>query len=201
MFKIINQKKKIYGQNLKNIINLIKNENPESIFANLRDKTLAKIINLAIHSNNVILYVGKLNNKIVSYALFIKNLDLFLFNQIKFIFEIIIYIILKRNFTLLVLLILSFFKLDTIFLSSKIKKLIKISLNLHLLAVNKKFQNKGLGTLFLKRIFKSLKNYKFISLEAYDSKAIFFYKKKFNFKERGKKIRLGKFYSILIKKN
>lgn len=149
---------------------------------------MAKIINLAIHSNNVILYVGKLNNKIVSYALFIKNLDLFLFNQIKFIFEIIIYIILKRNFSLLVLLILSFFKLDTIFLSSKIKKLIKISLNLHLLAVNKKFQNKGLGTLFLKKIFKLLKDYKFISLEAYDPKAIFFIRKNLILKKEVKKL-------------
>lgn len=200
MLRVI-QKKKLSSKELINIIDLIKKENPYSIFANLRKKTLVKILNLILETENIILYVGKFRKKIVAYALFIKKLDLFFLKNIKFIFEIIFYIILKGNYNMLIVLILSFFKIDTIFLPLKTKKLIRESLNLHLLAVDKKFQNKGFGTFFLRTIFKYLKNYKFISLEAYDPRALYFYKKKFNFEEKGKKFRLTNSYKILIRKN
>lgn len=51
------------------------------------------------------------------------------------------------------------------------------------------------------KIFKKHKNYKFISLEAVNIRAINFYKKKLNFKEVGKKFRFFYCFKILIKFN
>ncbi len=96
--------------------------------------------------------------------------------------------------------IISYFKLDTIFVEKKFKKIIKLNYNLNLLAIEKKFQSKGLGTFFLKNIFKSIKKSKYITVETVDSAATRFYVLRHNFKLAGNKLRFPKKQSILYKK-
>ena len=121
----------------------------------------------------------KLKSKIISYIIIIKELQKLnlILSNIKIKLFLTLFINLKF-FTLLNILI-SFFKLDLIFLSKKNKFIIKNNYNLNLFAVEKKFQSKGFGTLFLKRVFKKIKNKtKYITVETIDFKATKFYKHK-----------------------
>ena len=81
------------------------------------------------------------------------------------------------------------------------KLIIKNNYNLNLFAVEKKFQSKGFGTLFLKRVFKKIKNKtKYITVETIDFKATKFYKHKHMFKIIGKRIRFPNSQQVLLKR-
>ena len=82
----------------------------------------------------------------------------------------------------------------------KKKKLINSNYNLNLLAVSKKYQSKGIGSYFLKRVFRLIKNSKFITVESIDKRAYKFYEKKHNFIFLGEKFRFRKNLKILYKK-
>ena len=82
----------------------------------------------------------------------------------------------------------------------KKKKLINLNYNLNLLAVNKKYQSKGIGSYFLKRVFTLIKNSKFITVESIDERAYKFYEKKHNFIFLGEKFRFRKNLRVLYKK-
>ena len=68
------------------------------------------------------------------------------------------------------------------------------------MAVGKKFQSKGLGSYFLRKIFKNFEKSKYITVETIDEKATKFYQKKHNFKIIGKKLRFPKNLKVLYKK-
>ena len=81
--------------------------------------------------------------------------------------------------------------------------IIKNNLNLNLLAISNKYQSKGIGTIFLKKLISKLNNKKtfsYITLETIDESAFIFYKKKFSFKVIGIKIRFFKNLKVLAKK-
>lgn len=199
---VVKQKKTLSNHEVSQIIKLIVEENHKSILAQLSENIIKKFLLIGLKSKYVILYLGYLKKKeIIAYALLIKNLDKF-FYEFKIIrFEIILDLIKKFKLISFFSLVLSAYNIDILFVKKKIKKIISHSLNLNLLAVKKKYQNKGFGKIFLIKIFKNHKNYKFISLEAVSIRAINFYKKKFNFKEVGKKFRFFNFFRILVKFN
>ena len=87
------------------------------------------------------------------------------------------------------------------FINSRNKEIIKNSLNLNLLAIEKKYQGVGVGTNFLNFIIKKeKKKSKYITCETNDKRSIKFYERKLKFKTIGLKIRVPSFMSILIKK-
>ena len=81
------------------------------------------------------------------------------------------------------------------------KKIVLNSLNLNLLAIEKRYQSKGLGKKFLKYIFKN-SNFKskYITCEIDNVRSKSFYQKKLDFKNIGKKIRFPKFLDVLSKR-
>ena len=155
---------------------------------------------LSAKSKNTLLYVIRFKNKIVGYAIIAKKIQMLIsfFSNIKI--KIIFSMIKRFQLYNLLNAIISYFKLDTIFVEKKFKKIIKLNYNLNLLAIEKKFQSKGLGTFFLKNIFKSIKKSKYITVETVDSAATRFYVLRHNFKLAGNKLRFPKKQSILYKK-
>lgn len=197
----ISELNKIKKKDFQQIERLIKNENPSSIIASLDRDLVKEYLRKITSSKNALLYVMKLKSKIISYIIIIKELQKLnlILSNIKIKLFLTLFINLKF-FTLLNILI-SFFKLDLIFLSKKNKFIIKNNYNLNLFAVEKKFQSKGFGTLFLKRVFKKIKNKtKYITVETIDFKATKFYKHKHMFKLIGKRIRFPNSQQVLLKR-
>lgn len=198
-FKIENLKKVTKNDSNK-IIELILKENPSSILASLEKIFVSKYLDKVAKSKNTLLYVIRFKNKIVGYAIIAKKIQMLIsfFSNIKI--KIIFSMIKRFQLYNLLNAIISYFKLDTIFVEKKFKKIIKLNYNLNLLAIEKKFQSKGLGTFFLKNIFKSIKKSKYITVETVDSAATRFYVLRHNFKLAGNKLRFPKKQSILYKK-
>ena len=96
--------------------------------------------------------------------------------------------------------LLSVLKLDLILLKKNNVKKVNESLNLNLIAVTKKLQSKGIGSLFLKKIISKYKEDKKINYticETYDHRALKFYIDKCGFKIIGKKIRIPRNLFVL----
>ena len=79
-------KKKLKKRDLKNLIDIIKQENNESILANLSEKNIGKFINQVIASRELTLFIVK-KYDIIGYAVIakkphflIKNFENFKFN-------------------------------------------------------------------------------------------------------------------------
>lgn len=196
----IKELKKISNQQFSEIIKLITNENPESILACLNKETIKDYLNKVAISKDVLIYVIQNKDKIIAYAIIAKNIEkltsIFLDKKITILFSLII----NFKFIKLINIILSYVKLDIIFLKKKYKNIIYLNYNLNLLAVGKKFQSKGLGSYFLRKIFKNFEKSKYITVETIDEKATKFYQKKHNFKIIGKKLRFPKNLKVLYKK-
>ena len=196
----IKELKKISNQQFSEIIKLITNENPESILACLNKETIKDYLNKVAISKDVLIYVIQNKDKIIAYAIIAKNIEkltsIFLDKKITILFSLII----NFKFLKLINVILSYVKLDIIFLKKKYKNIIYLNYNLNLLAVAKKFQSKGLGSYFLRKIFKNFEKSKYITVETIDEKATKFYQKKHNFKIIGKKLRFPKNLKVLYKK-
>jgi ribosomal protein S18 acetylase RimI-like enzyme len=100
-------------------------------------------------------------------------------------------------------LLLKFTKIDLIFISPNNKKIFESSINLNMIGIEKKFQSKGIGYFFLRKVISVVsykKKYKHMSLETLNYRAENFYRKKFNFYSIGLKLRFFKNLKILIKK-
>ena len=192
--------KKVIKKDSNKIINLILKENPSSILASLEKNFINEYLNKIAKSKNALLYVIRCNNKIVGYAIIAKKMEALVshFSNIKM--KLIFSMIKRFQIYSLLNAIISYLKIDIIFLEKKFKRMIKLNYNLNLLAIDKKFQSKGLGTFFLKNIFKNIKKTKYVTVEAVESAATKFYVLKHNFKLAGNKLRLPKKQSILYKK-
>ncbi len=198
-FKIENLKK-VTKNDSKKIIELILKENPSSILASLEKIFISEYLNKVAASKNALLYIIRFKDKIIGYAIIAKKIQVLIsfFSNVKM--KIIFNMIKRLELYNLLNAIISFFKLDIIFVQKKLKRIIKFNYNLNLLAIEKKFQSKGLGTFFLKNILKGIKNSKYITVETVDSAATRFYVLKHNFKLAGNKLRFPKKQSILYKK-
>ena len=185
------------------IINLIKNENSDSILANISNSNIKKYLEVVTKSKNLHLYTCNNKNEIIGYAL-IANKTHYLINEFyKLAHKILVNLIVRSKFLTIINLFLSFFSFDLIFIKKKDKIKISNNFNLNLLAIHKNYQSLGIGKKFLKYIFNDLKketNEKFISCETSSERAKSFYLKKMKFNLIGKKIRIMKNMYILIKR-
>ena len=194
-------KKKLKKRELKSLIDIIKQENNDSILANLSEKNISKFINQVIASRELSLFIVK-KYEIIGYAVIAKNPHFLIKNfenlKFKFFFDLIINL---KFFTLLNIFLAKIY-IDNIFLTKNNKILISKSYNLNLLAIRKDYQSKGIGKKFLYHILTTIKKKEAyaITCETNNSRSNQFYKKKLNFKNIGIRLRLLKIMKIMIKK-
>ena len=123
----IKELKKISNQQFSEIIKLITNENPESILACLNKETIKDYLNKVAISKDVLIYVIQNKDKIIAYAIIAKNIEkltsIFLDKKITILFSLII----NFKFIKLINIILSYVKLDIIFLKKKYKNIIYLN--------------------------------------------------------------------------
>tara|TARA_B100001063_G_scaffold246332_1_gene285036 strand:+ start:1775 stop:2386 length:612 start_codon:yes stop_codon:yes gene_type:complete len=197
-FKIIN--KPINLSELNKLVKILKLENQSSILANLSKINIDKYLGEVIKSKNLKLFVAT-KKGIIGYAIVAKKPDFLIndFEKLKYSFFFDLFLSMK----LLILfnIVVSKFKLDSLFKKNFQKKIFLNSLNLNLLGIEKKYQSQGIGKKFLSYIFKNsgYKN-KYITCETDNFRSKNFYQKKFKFKLIGKKLRFPNSMDILAKK-
>jgi len=94
-------------------------------------------------------------------------------------------------------------KIDLFFINEENKDIINKTFNLNLLAIDKKFQSKGIGKAFVLNILEDIKkknNLETITVETFSKRAESFYKNKLNFHYAGKKLRFFKNLIVYKKK-
>ena len=193
-------KKKLNPKLLDKVISILKTENNSSILANLSNKNIKKYLDIVIHQNNMGLFIIK-NSDLIGYAIVSEKPEYLISNFKKLKISFLIDLISRLKILTLINIFLSIIRIDTLFLNSRNKEIIKNSLNLNLLAIEKKYQGVGVGTNFLNFIIKKeKKKSKYITCETNDKRSIKFYERKLKFKTIGLKIRVPSFMSILIKK-
>jgi len=192
--------KEIKEDDYKQLINLILKENPEALLASLSFTNIKIYLQKVIESDNLSLFVLKKKNTIVAYAVIAKKVSslILIFSNMKL--KIFLNLITKLKFIKIFNILLSYLRLDVIMITKEKKKIINTNYNLNLLAVKKNFQSKGIGTFFLKKVFKKIKNSKYITVESLDKKAYDFYCKKHKFLFLAEKYRIIKNLKILVKK-
>ena len=192
--------KEIRKDDYNQLINLILKENPEALLASLNFTNIKIYLQKVIQSDNLSLFVLKKKNTIVAYAVIAKKVSslILIFSNMKL--KIFLDLISKLKFIKILNILLSYLRLDVIMITKEKKKIINRNYNLNLLAVKKNFQSKGIGTYFLKKVFKKIKNSKYITVEALDKRAYNFYCKKHKFLFLAEKYRIIKNLKILVKK-
>ena len=197
--RIIKIKSLDYKQ-LSQIIEIIKNENTESIISNLKRKTLKKFISGILISKNYNVFLLIVRNRVVGYIIIKKapNYSNYEIYKISYLIELLYSLNLILYFNLLI----KFFNLDKILFKNFEKKIYLNSINISYLGINKKFQSSGYGKKLLKFAIKKT-NFKsnFVSVETMNSKAGSFYEKKCKFRYLNKKIQFFNFVKVyFIKK-
>ena len=192
--------KEIREDDFKQLINLILKENPEALLASLSFTNIKIYLQKVIKSDNLSLFILKKKNTIVAYAVIAKKVSslILIFSNMKL--KIFLDLITKFKFIKILNILLSYLRLDVIMITNEKKKIINKNYNLNLLAVKKNFQSKGIGTYFLKKIFKKIKNSKYITVESLDKRAYNFYCQKHKFLFLAEKYRIIKNLKILVKK-
>ena len=180
---------------------ILKKENHESLLSFLSENILKKYFEILIKSKNISLFFCEIDNKDIGYMV-IANSPNHLINDFKSLkFSIFFDLVLNFKIKVLLNILISFFKLDLIFLSNK-KDIIYKNPNLSLLAINAKFQSKGIGKIFIDKV---LSEYNFknrfhqITVETNNLRTENFYKDKVNFVYLGKKLRLFKNLKVFLK--
>ena len=191
---------KLRDSEIEDIINLVKKENPKAILASLSKKNIKLYLENILNSKNLIIFILKRKNKIIAYSLIAKKPKFLTSTFKKMKFHILFDLIINFQLLKIITIIISYLNFDIFSLSREKKKLINSNYNLNLLAVSKKYQSKGIGSYFLKRVFRLIKNSKFITVESIDKRAYKFYEKKHNFVFLGEKFRIRKNLKILYKK-
>ena len=198
--RIIKLNKKLNSHQLKDIVSILKLENTTSILRHLTARNIHAYLQEFVRSKDLAIFVIMEKN-IIGYALLSKKPKYLIQNFEKYKFKFFIDLLINLKFVALINITLSKLNLDKILISSINRKIISNSLNLNLLAIKKKYQSKGLGSKFLKYIFKYLKsNNKYITCETENVEAKNFYIKKMGFKFIGTKVRVPKFMKVFIKK-
>lgn len=180
---------------------ILKKENHGSLLSFLSDNILKKYFEILIKSKNIFLFFCEIDNKDIGYMV-VANSPNHLINDFKNLkFSIFFDLVLNFKIKVLLNILISFFKLDLIFLSNK-KDIIYNNPNLSLLAINAEFQSKGIGKIFIEKV---LSEYNFknrfhqITVETNNLRTENFYKYKVNFVYLGKKLRLFKNLKVFLK--
>tara|TARA_B110000438_G_scaffold205066_1_gene196774 strand:+ start:141 stop:767 length:627 start_codon:yes stop_codon:yes gene_type:complete len=182
---------------------LIKEENPNSILASLNKNLIKKYLEISIKSENIFFYICEYKNEIIGYALLARQ-PLFLISEFKAIkYLILLNLLFGFKLKTIINILLSVSKIDLFFINEENKDIINKTSNLNLLAIDKKFQSKGIGKIFVLNILKDIKkknNLETITVETFSKRAESFYKNKLDFHYVGKKLRFFK-NLIVYKKN
>ena len=200
--KIRRRKEELSSQEYSQTVKLIKGENYISILSSLEEGVIIEFLKISSNSENIYFYTCEKDQQIIGYAILAKEPRYLISEFYKIRFLILKNLVKKLKIQTIANLILSFSGLDLILFSKKNKNLMNESLNLNMLAVKKEYQSKGIGNFFLKNIISDInksKSFNILSVESFDRRAIDFYKKRFDFKLMGKKIRFFKNLYILFK--
>ena len=182
-------------ENYLSLNKLIKEENPDSILASLNKNLIKKYLEISIKSDNLFFYICEYENKIIGYAILARQ-PLFLISEFKVIkYSIFFNLLLNFKLKTIINILLSMSKIDLFFINKENKDIINKTFNLNLLAIDRKFQSKGIGKAFVRNIFEDLKknnNLEIITVETFNKRAQSFYENKLNFHYIGKKLRFFK---------
>ncbi len=194
-------KKDLTDSEFKFLQNILKKENHDSLLSFLSEEILKKYFKILIKSENIFLFFCEIDNKNIGYMV-IANSPAHLINEFKTLkFLIFFDLFLNLKIKALLNILISFFKLDLIFLTNK-KEIINKNLNLSLLAIDSEFQSKGIGKIFIDKVLNdfNLKNYSnHITVETNNLRTENFYKEKVKFNYLGKKLRLFKNLKVFLK--
>ncbi len=186
--------------NKNKILELVKKENGQSILAKLSDKIIFDYLNIVNNSDFLKLFSLEYNNEIIAYAITSIKPE-YLISEFKNL-KVKIFFSLLLNLKIITLfnIIISIFNLDLIFFKKINLKKLRENLNLNLIAVENKYQSKGIGSLFLQKIishYKEIEKSKYMTCETYDERALKFYIDKCGFKIIGKKLRVPRNLYVL----
>jgi len=185
------------------VVNIIKRENNYSILSKLSKELIIEYLIIAAHSKKLFLFVIQEKNKIIGYSLYAENEDALTTEFKKMKYKIFWFLLSNGKIISMINIFFALSKLDLIFVNFFKKKETKKILNLNLLAIEKKYQSKGLGKHFIEKTLKYLQKsglrFSYVSCEAPNIRALKFYKQN-NFKLVGKKIRLFKNLFLLKRK-
>lgn len=188
---------------LKSIYKIVINENHLAIISSLNFTSFEELLLQIIKSKKIFLFVIKKKKEIIGYSIFSSNPNQIFkdANSLKFI--IIRNLFISFKFLTIVNLIIKFLNIDKIFFSKKDNKLYRETLNLSYLAIEKKYQSKGIGKYFVTQTLKKLKknyNKHLVTVDTKDPKTKNFYLNKCKFSLLGEKIELFKFTTVFLKK-
>ena len=182
---------------------LIREENPNSILASLNKNLIKKYLEISIKSENLFLYICEHENEIIGYALLARQ-PLFLISEFKGIkYLILLNLLFSFKLKMIMNILLSMSKIDLFFISKEKRDIIDKTFNLNLLAIDRKFQSKGIGKTFVMNILEDIKknnSLQTITVETFNKRAESFYKNKLNFHYIGKKLRFFKNLIVYKKK-
>ena len=182
---------------------LIKEENPNSILASLNKNSIKKYLEISIKSENLFFYICEYKNEIIGYALLARQPSFLIseFKRIKYL--ILLNLLFSFKLKTIMNILLSMSKIDLFFISKEKRDIIDKTFNLNLLAIDRKFQSKGIGKTFVLNILEDIKknnNLETVIVEIFNKRAQSFYENKLNFHYIGKKLRFFK-NLIVYKKN
>ena len=182
-------------ENYLSLSKLIKEENPDSILASLNKNLIKKYLEISIKSDNLFFYICEYENKIIGYAILARQ-PLFLVSEFRTIKYLIFFsLLLSFKLKTIINILLSMSKIDLFFINKENQDIINKTFNLNLLAIDRKFQSKGIGKIFVLNILEDIKknnNLKIITVETFNKRAQSFYENKLNFHYIGKKLRFFK---------
>ena len=166
-----------------------------SILASLNENLIKKYLEISIKSDNLFFYICEYENKIIGYAILARQ-PLFLISEFKTIKYLIFFsLLLSFKLKTIINILLSMSKIDLFFINKENQDIINKTFNLNLLAIDRKFQSKGIGKIFVLNILEDIKknnNLKIITVETFNKRAQSFYENKLNFHYIGKKLRFFK---------
>jgi len=181
------------------LYNVIKKEQPEAIVSSFSKNLLNQYFEALLNSKNIHLYICEFNQKSIGYAILSEKPSYLISNIKKLRIQILINLIINLNIKTLLNLFLRICKIDLLLLSPEKRKMIDNSYNLNLLAIDRNYQSKGIGKIFLKYVFKNISKPNYLTLESENERTDRFYEKKLGFSVFGKKIRFFRFQKIYIK--
>ena len=157
MFKKIKNRPRV--KEIEKIIYILKQENKNSILANLSHKNIINFFSQVVASKELELYIA-INTTIIGYAITAKKPEYLIKNFEKMKYFFFLDLLIKLKLLTLTNVVISKLNIDSLFLSKKNDKLVSESYNLNLLAIERKYQSKGIGKKFLSYIINDIKKKK-----------------------------------------
>ena len=145
IYSIYKHKKKLNDNKKRKIIDLIKEENYDSIIASASFKVISEYLDIAVKSQKLYLFTLENKKELIGYALLAKK-PKYLFSEFSSLrIKLFLNLIFKIKLLSIMNLVISFTDIDKIFLNKRNIFIIQNNLNLNLLAIKKKYQSKGIG--------------------------------------------------------